>query len=44
MFNAELDNSGVWVMARSRTAASRMPALAFSVGRRLRYTIPLAME
>src|ERR1700760_5149697 len=37
-------NSGVWVMARSRTAASRTARTLISVGIRSRYLIPLAVE
>src|SRR5690349_7478249 len=37
-------NSGVWVMARSRAAASRIASTRISVGIRSRYLMPLAME
>src|SRR5260370_32465076 len=37
-------NSGVWVMARSRAAASRTARTRISVGIRSRYRMPLAME
>ena len=37
-------NSGVWVMARSRAAASRMAITRISVGIRSRYFSPLPIE
>src|ERR1700752_1432049 len=37
-------NSGVWVMAVSRAAASRMAITRISVGIRSRYVSPLATE